>query len=194
MPSMSDAPRLPISSASRWRDWLADHHADPEPGVWVVWARREADRPELTYEALIEEALAFGWIDGQAKGLDDEHSMLWMTRRRPGSVWSRLSKERVARVEASGRMTPAGREAIDRAKADGSWTVLDSVEAMEVPDDLAAALDADPEARRQFDAFTAGRRKQILRWLVDAKRPSTRETRIAEVVRLAAQGIAANNR
>ncbi|MFD1824085.1 MULTISPECIES: YdeI/OmpD-associated family protein [Mumia] len=194
MSSFSDAPRLPMDSAEEWRSWLSEHHDDPDPGVWIVWRRRETERPELSYEALVEEALAFGWIDGQAKGLDDDHSMLWMTRRRPGSVWSRLSKERVDRVVASGRMTPAGQAAIDRAKADGSWSHLDSVEAMEVPDDLAAALDADPEARRQFDAFTPGRRKEILRWLVDAKRAATREARIAEVVRLAAQGIAARDR
>lgn len=194
MSTFDDAPQLPFDSAAQWRAWLAEHHDDAEPGVWVVWRRRESERPALSYEALIEEALAYGWIDGQAKGFDDDHSMLWMTRRRPGSVWSRLSKERVARVVESGRMTPAGQAAIDRAKADGSWTILDSVEAMEVPDDLAAALDAEPEARRHFDAFTAGRRKQILRWLVDAKRPATRERRIAEVVRLAAQGVAANDR
>ncbi|TNC43598.1 YdeI/OmpD-associated family protein [Mumia zhuanghuii] len=194
MSRFSEAPRLPLESAAQWRAWLSEHHDDPEPGVWIVWRRRESERPALSYEALIEEALAFGWIDAQAKGVDDERMMMWMTRRRPGSVWSRLSKERIARVLASGRMTPAGQAAVDRAKADGSWSILDSVEALEVPDDLATALDAEPEARRHFETFRPGQRKQILRWLVDAKRPATRQTRIAEVVRLAAQGVAARDR
>jgi len=194
MSRFSEAPRLPLESAAQWRTWLSEHHNDPEPGVWIVWRRRESERPALSYEALIEEALAFGWIDAQAKGVDDDHMMMWMTRRRPGSVWSRLSKERIARVLASGRMTPAGQAAVDRAQADGSWSILDSVEALEVPDDLAAALDAEPEARRHYEAFRPGQRKGILRWLVDAKRPATRQTRIAEVVRLAAQGVAARDR
>ncbi|WP_370616828.1 YdeI/OmpD-associated family protein [Mumia sp. Pv 4-285] len=104
MSSFQDAPRLPVTSPGQWRDWLAEHHDDPDPGVWIVWERTAAAR-SVSYEELIEEALAYGWIDGQAATLDDEHSMMWMTRRRRGSVWSRLSKERVARVVESGRMT-----------------------------------------------------------------------------------------
>ncbi|MGH1564135.1 YdeI/OmpD-associated family protein [Mumia sp. DW29H23] len=193
MSSFRDAPRLPITSVAQWRGWLAEHHDDPEPGVWIVWERVAADR-RVSYEELIEEALAYGWIDGQAATLDDEHSMMWLTRRRPGSVWSRLSKERVERVVQSGRMTEVGQAAIDRAKADGSWTILDSVEDLVVPDDLAAAFDAVPGSRDRYEAFTPGQRKQVLRWLVDAKRPATREKRIAETVRLAAEGVPANNR
>ncbi|KAA1424671.1 hypothetical protein FE697_001730 [Mumia zhuanghuii] len=193
MSRFSDAPRLPITSVEQWRAWLVEHQDDPDPGVWIVWERSAAAR-QVSYEELIEEALAVGWIDGQAATLDDDHSMLWLTRRRPGSVWSRLSKERVARVVESGRMTAAGQAAIDRAKADGSWTILDSVEALIVPDDLAAAFDATPGLRDQYESFTPGQRKQILRWLVDAKRPATRAQRIAETVRLATEGVPANNR
>jgi uncharacterized protein YdeI (YjbR/CyaY-like superfamily) len=171
-------------TALDWRAWLVEHH--DEPGVWLLRPRKGPGAP--TYDDLIVEALAFGWIDGQSAPWDDEHSALWMTRRRAGSGWSRLSKARWVRVEAEGLAQPEGRAAVERAHTDGSWTLLDSVEDLVVPDDLAAALAEEPGAREAFDGFTASVRKLNLRWLVEARRPATRAARVAEVARCAGDG------
>ncbi|HEX2110261.1 MAG TPA: YdeI/OmpD-associated family protein [Gaiellaceae bacterium] len=114
------------------------------------------------------------------------------TPRRPGSPWSRSNKERVARLERDGRMTPAGRALVEAAKRDGSWTKLDAVENLEIPPDLAEALASIPEAETHFAAFSASSRRHILAWIAGAKRPETRARRIAETARLAAQNVKAN--
>jgi len=156
-----------------------------------MW-RPATGRPRVTYEQAIEEGLCFGWVDSLSNPLDAERTRLWFTPRRPGSPWSRTNKERVARVEADGRMTDAGRAVVERAKADGSWTYLDQVEDLVVPDDLAAALAALPGARERWDAFRPAARKAALRWLLDARRPATRAARVAETARLAQQGVPAH--
>ncbi len=191
--TIDDRPRFHPESQEQWRAWLADHH-DTERGVWLVSWKQATGRPSLPYEAVIEEALCFGWVDSTARTLDDERSMLLMTPRKPTSTWARTNKERVERLLAAGSMQPAGIAAVETAKANGSWTVLDSVEALELPGDLAAALDAEPGARETYEGFSPSNRKMILWWVKSAKRPETRQRRIAETARLAARGIPANQR
>jgi uncharacterized protein YdeI (YjbR/CyaY-like superfamily) len=186
-------PRFHPESREQWRAWLADHH-DTERGAWLVSWKQATGRPSLPYEAVIEEALCFGWVDSTAKTLDSERSMMLMTPRKPTSPWARTNKERVDRLLAAGLMQPAGIAAVETARANGSWPVLDSVEALELPDDLAAALDAEPGARETYEGFSPSNRKMILWWVKSAKRPETRQRRIAETARLAAQGIPANQR
>lgn len=169
-----------------WRAWLEANHAS-STGVWVVQWKSSTGRAGPSYDDLVEEALCFGWIDSQAKSLDAERSMLRMTPRKPGGGWARTNKVRVERLLAEGRMAPAGQAAIDVAKANGAWTLLDDVEAGIEPDDLTAALDAQPDARRHFDGFPPSAKKQILYWIKTAKKPETRAKRLAETVRLAAQ-------
>lgn len=183
-----DAPRIHPQDANEWRAWLAEHHDDPEPGAWVIEWRRAAGRTPIAYEDLVAVALAYGWIDGMRRTIDDERAEMWFTRRRAGSQWTRLSKERVERLEAAGLMTEAGRAVIDRAKADGTWSMLDESEAGVVPDDLVAALDAAPGAREAFEALTPGRRRHVLTWIAQARRPETRAARIARTAEAAARG------
>ncbi|NUU17293.1 hypothetical protein HP550_08520 [Cellulomonas humilata] len=189
--SMDDAPRVQPESIEEWREWLRAHH-DTVPGAWLVSWKSATGRPTLSYERAVEEALCVGWIDATSKTLDDERRMLWFTRRKPGSGWARTNKERIVRLEAEGRMTPAGRAVIDAAKADGSWTLLDDVENLVIPDDLAAAFDRYPGSREQFDAFPPSARRAILGWIVQAKRAPTRAARLEESARLAAEGKRAN--
>ncbi len=179
------------ATLAAWRAWLAEHHTQPD-GVWLLTYRRATGKATFTYEQAVEEALCFGWIDGQAKTLDDEWGMQWFAPRRPGSVWARSNKERVARLIADGRMTPAGLAKIEAAKADGSWALLESVDKLEVPDDLATALAQYPTARANFDAFPPSARHAILGWIALAKRPETRAKRIAETARLAQDNVRAN--
>ena len=172
--------RFEATDRADWRTWLAASRGRRD-GVWLVSPKRSTGRVSLTYEEAIEEALCFGWIDGQTSTLDGARNAQWFAPRRRGSTWARSNKERVLRLEAAGLMTEAGRAAIRAAQADGSWTVLDSVEALEVPADLAAALAARAGAREWFDSVSPSRRKMILGWIATAKRPETRAARIQDV-------------
>jgi uncharacterized protein YdeI (YjbR/CyaY-like superfamily) len=176
-----------VESVPDWRRWLAANHAR-EDGVWLVSWKPATGRPRVAYEEAVEEALAFGWIDSKGRSLDDERSMQWFSPRKPGSGWARTNKERIIRLEHEGRMTAAGRAVIERAKADGSWTLLDAVEALIVPADLGAAFDASPGAAAHWDAFPRSARRLMLEWVAQAKRPETRARRVAEIAEAAARG------
>jgi uncharacterized protein YdeI (YjbR/CyaY-like superfamily) len=171
---------------AEWRRWLERHHAT-SGRVWLVMRKKDSRAPGVTYEEAIEEALCFGWVDGQAKRLDGERSGLSFSPRRSTSGWAATNKRRVEQLIASGRMTEAGLAAVERAKANGSWSALDASEALIVPEDLAASLRANPAAERHFEAFPPSARKMALAWIYAAKRPETRAKRVAETVRLAAE-------
>jgi uncharacterized protein YdeI (YjbR/CyaY-like superfamily) len=172
---------------AEWRDWLAEHHATSD-GVWLVSWKAATGRPRLPYEEAVEEALCVGWIDSLANTLDDERSLQLMTPRKRGSGWSRRNKERVERLTAAGLMRPAGLVAVEAAKTDGSWSLLDAVEDLIEPDELRAGLEERPGAREHWDGFSPSSRKAALQWIATAKRPETRARRIAETIRLAAEG------
>jgi len=191
MAGRDDAPQVHAETLEEWRDWLLAHHAT-EAGAWLVSWKAPTGKPSVKYELAVEEALCVGWIDSAGRTLDDERRALWFTRRKAGSGWARTNKERIVRLEAEGRMTPAGRAVIDAAKADGSWTLLDDVENLVVPDDLGAAFDRYPRSRQNFDAFPPSARRAILEWIVQAKREATRAARLEESARLAAQNVRAN--
>jgi len=170
-----------------WRAWLEANH-DTTRGVWVVSWKKASGRDPVPYEDLVEEAICFGWIDSTVNTLDDHRGMQLMTPRKPKSGWTRVNRQRVADLEAQGRMSDAGRRAVDVAKSNGSWTIFETVEDLEEPDDLAAALDASPSARRAWDGFPPSARKQMLWWVVSAAKPETRATRITKIVAEATDG------
>ncbi|MGE5226654.1 MAG: YdeI/OmpD-associated family protein [Planctomycetaceae bacterium] len=180
-----------VADRAAWRRWLRAHHAS-STGVWVLVRKKGGAPPGATYVEVVEEGLCFGWIDSRANPVDEHHYRLTMTPRKSGSVWSASNKERVARLTAEGRMTSAGLAVVEAAKADGSWDALSAVDALEVPEDLAAALAADPAAARHFDAFPPSSKKMILYWIASAKRPQTRARRVEETARLAAENLRAN--
>ena len=169
-----------------WRAWLIANHATSS-GVHLVSWRRPTGKTSVSYEDAVEEALCVGWIDSVGGRLDEERALQWFSPRRPRSGWARTNKARVERLIAAGLMLPAGQAAIDEAKANGTWTMLDDVEDLVVPDDLAAAMDAHPPARENWDAFSRSPRRAILEWIVQAKRPETRAKRIAEAAEHAAR-------
>jgi uncharacterized protein YdeI (YjbR/CyaY-like superfamily) len=153
----------------------------------VFW-RKQSGRAGLTYEEAVLEALCFGWIDSKGAKLDDDRTMLWMSPRKRGSGWARTNKVRIEQLLAEGLMASAGLALIGEAKRDGSWTLLDDVENLVVPDDLAAALDAHPGVRERWDALPRSVRRGALEQLVQAKRPETRARRVAEFARVTAEG------
>ncbi len=181
-------PTLSPTTPVDWRAWLTTNHAT-SPGVRLILVKRSSTLPGLGYEDAVEEALCFGWIDSKNNTYDADHTLQTFTPRKPGGTWARSNKERVARLIEQGRMTPAGLAVIEQAQADGSWNALDDMENLAVPDDLAAALAEDETAARNFAAFSPSARRAYLWWIKTAKRPETRAKRIAETVRLVAQGI-----
>lgn len=175
-------------SAAELRHWLEENH-DRVPGIWAVTYKKAAGERYLAYEALVREALCFGWIDGQARAVDELRSALLLTPRRSGSGWSRPNKIRVAELEAAGLLRPAGLAAIAAAKESGSWTLLDTVEDLIEPEELKVLLDAEPTTRANWDGFPRSARRAALEWIVTAKRPETRSNRITAVARSAAENV-----
>lgn len=179
--------RFEPGSLADWHDWLARHHATVS-GIWLVTPRKLAAGSDLTYENQVREALCWGWIDGQVKTLDETRAMQRWARRSPRSGWSRTNKIRVAELESAGRIQPAGWAVIEAAKASGTWTIFDSVEDLIEPPELTQALDAEPAARRAWDAFPPSARKQGLTQIALAKLPETRTRRVASIVQKASRG------
>lgn len=191
---MAQTPRpehdqLEISDAAQLRAWFADHHASTS-GVWLVtWKRSTDPERHVAYDAVVRECLSVGWIDSQARGVDDGRSSILLTPRRPGSGWARTNQQRVAELIEADLMLPRGQQVVDAARAGGAWTLLDDIENFVEPPDLVEALDADPEARRQWDAFPRSPRRAALVWLSGAKRSATRQDRVAQIVERASRGL-----
>ncbi|MFN8459407.1 MAG: YdeI/OmpD-associated family protein [Anaerolineae bacterium] len=171
---------------------LAEENHTRIEGVWLISFKKATGKPRFEYDEAVEEALCFGWIDSKPNKLDAERSMLWFAPRKLGTGWSKPNKERVEKLLQAGLMTPAGLAKIEAAKADGSWSALDGVEALEIPPDLAEALAVNPTAQRYFEAFPRSVKRGILEWIANAKKAETRAKRVEETARLAAENIRAN--
>jgi uncharacterized protein YdeI (YjbR/CyaY-like superfamily) len=178
-------------SREEWRTWLEANHTRQE-GAWLVTYKKATGKPRVEYDEAVEEALCFGWVDSKPNKLDDERSLLWFAPRKGGTGWSKPNKERVERMLAAGKMAPAGLAKVEAAQADGTWTLLDEVETLTIPPDLASALASLPPAAENFAAFPRSVKRGILEWILQAKRPETRAARVAETARLAAEGKRAN--
>jgi uncharacterized protein YdeI (YjbR/CyaY-like superfamily) len=169
-------------SRTDWREWLASN-LDRQAGLWIVYRKKSSSLDGPVYDDLVEEALCFGWIDSRVRRVDDDRMMQWFSPRREGGLWSALNKERIERLICTGHMTEVGQAAIDRAKADGSWSQLDEVDALVVPPDLQTALEAAPEAVTAYEALGDSTKREYLWWIQSAKRPATRANRIEETIR-----------
>lgn len=179
------------TTRSEWRRWLAANHAR-STGVWLISWKAATGRPRLSYDEAVEEALCFGWVDSRPRKLDETRSMLYFSPRRDGSGWSRVNKQRIARLEKAGLMRAAGTAKVEAAKRDGSWSRLDAVEALRIPADLEAAFRAYPDAAANFDAFPRSVKRGILEWIATAKKPETRARRIEETAKRAHMNERAN--
>ena len=179
--------QVEVTSRSALRSWLATHYQQSE-SIWLVTYKKQTGSQYLTYDDIVEEALCFGWIDSLPRRLDEARTMLLLSPRKPKSVWSKLNKERVAKLIEQKMMRPPGLEKVKRAKADESWTFLDDVEALIVPEDLVEALSENSMAKETFEGFSDSSKKGILQWLKMAKRQETRQRRLEKIVSKAAVG------
>jgi uncharacterized protein YdeI (YjbR/CyaY-like superfamily) len=187
-------PLVHVATRAEWRRWLQRNHAT-STGCWAVTVRKGDLVDGDTYVSprdLNEECLCFGWIDSRPARVDDRHTALLCTPRTAGSGWSQVNKTRLETLLAQRKVAPAGLAAIERAKADGSWDRLATIDALAVPDDLAAALHAVRDATDFFEAFPPSTRRAILEWIASAKTDATRAKRVLETAELAGQNIRAN--
>jgi uncharacterized protein YdeI (YjbR/CyaY-like superfamily) len=180
---------LIVADARAWRRWLRAHHSS-EPGVWLILAKRGRKGPtSLSYDEALDEALCFGWIDGQVGRRDDDTYRQRFTPRRPRSKWSERNVGIAERLLAQGRMQPAGAEEVEQAKADGRWeAAYPGQRSMEVPDDLAAALAGEPRAQAMFEILSSQNRYSVLYRIHEAKGAQTRVKRIEQFVAMLARG------
>lgn len=168
-------------SKAEWRQWLQQHHAT-ETSVWVKFYKKHAEGPTVTWSDAVDEALCFGWIDSKKVTIDKDTFQQYFTRRKPKSIWSKVNKDKVEQLIANGQMTEAGVACIEVAKKNGSWTWYDQIEDLIVPDDLKEALGDVPGGAEWFDALSRSDKKLHLYNLLMAKRPETRQKRLADIL------------
>ena len=178
---MGELPRVRPKSRKAWRAWLEKHHA-ASVGVWLVYAKKHSGILSLAYNDAVEEALCFGWIDSRINPIDEVFYMQMFTPRKLKSAWSPLNKARVERLLAAGLLTPSGLALVQAAKHSGAWDATKHVEELTIPPDLAKAIKASPEARRNWVSYSASRRKGVLYRLAGARRPDTRARYLRDII------------
>jgi uncharacterized protein YdeI (YjbR/CyaY-like superfamily) len=173
-------PKVWATDREEWRAWLLENH-QTERAVWLYMYNKSAGKPSIDWDAAVDEALCFGWIDSVVNRVDEYTRRQYFSPRKPQGNWSRINKEKVEKLTAEGRMMPAGQAAIDRARENGSWENIDSVEAMIIPEVFQTWLDSDSEGSAYFDSLSKTKRWSMLYWLNSAKRPETKAKRLAEI-------------
>lgn len=171
-------------SRQEWRNWLQENHAKKQ-SVWLIYYKKKSNVSTILYSDAVDEALCFGWIDSKSKPIDEHKFMQFFSKRKEKSVWSKVNKEKIERLAKEGLMTNAGYEIIEKAKQNGSWNILDEAEALHIPEDLEREFDKRPNAKLYFLSMSRSDKRNILQWLILAKRQETREKRITEIVELA---------
>lgn len=176
------------SNRQQWRTWLQENHLTKQ-SVWLIYYKKKSNTPTISYSEAVDEALCFGWIDSTRRSLGEDQFTQFFCKRKPKSVWSKVNKAKVVALTDAGLMKPAGLVCIERAKANGSWTILDEVEELIIPADLEQALETQPDAKTFFLNQPNSLRKQMLQWLMLAKRPETRLKRISLIADAAGKGL-----
>lgn len=171
---------------SDWRLWLENNH-NSEQSVWLVYHTKKSTTPSISWSDAVDVALCFGWIDSKRVKIDKETSHQFFSKRKAKSTWSKINKEKVSKLIEQGLMTEAGLRSIAIAKENGSWIILDEVEALIIPEDLKIAFKKHKGSKQYFLSLSKSTRKMMLSWIVLAKRPETRQRRIDEVAKNAGQ-------
>jgi uncharacterized protein YdeI (YjbR/CyaY-like superfamily) len=184
----AELPVLLFAGPAELEAWLEANHAGSE-GLWLKIAKKGVEPPSVTYGEALELALCFGWIDSQKRGHDESHFLQRFTPRRPRGRWSKINREKAEALIEAGKMRPTGLAEVDAAKADGRWqAAYAGARTAKVPADLERELDASPAAREFFAGLDSSNRYAILYRLQEAKRPETRQRRLAKFVAMLERG------
>lgn len=175
-----------------WRKWLEENHKT-EKNLFLILYHKKSKKECISYNDAVEEALCYGWVDSKANKRDTESYYLFFAQRKPGSGWAKSNRERAEKLIEQGLMTEAGQYMIDHAKRTGTWTILEEVRNLIIPDDLQEQFNNNPTAFNNFQGFSASSRQIILAWILNAKKPETRLQRIHQTVELANKNIRANH-
>lgn len=176
------------TSQQEWRQWLEENHSSKQ-SVWLVYHKKKAQMPTISWSQAVDEALCFGWIDSTAKPIDEHTYRQFFTKRKPKSVWSKVNKDKIVQLTKAGLMTEAGYKIIEIAKQNGSWTILDDVEALIIPEDLEKAFQTQSGSKEIFLSLSKSVQKANLYRLVLAKSLETRQKRIQETLAFISQKI-----
>jgi len=179
---------LAFATPKAWATWLKREHARSQ-GLWIRFYKKASGIKAVDYAQALDEALCWGWIDGQVQRVDEQSYRQRFTPRRPRSVWSKRNREHVARLEAEGRMQAPGRAQVEAAQADGRWDqAYDSPANSSVPQDLLDALARLPKAKAFFDSLNKANRYAITWRLQTAKKPETRQRRLESILAMLKAG------
>lgn len=186
MKPLTDDDTFYPANRKEWRNWLKKNHKKRN-FIWLICYKTSAGIPTITWSEAVDEALCFGWIDSTRKSIDDKKFIQYFSKRKPGSYWSQINKDKVKRLIQDKLMTKAGLEIIEVAKKNGNWSLLEDVEKLIIPDDLKKGFLRKPKAEKYFQSLSNSMKKSILQWIVVAKIAETREKRIQETLDLASQ-------
>ena len=175
------------TNGNDWRRWLELNHNEKK-SVWLIMHKKSSKTPNLQWSEAVDHALCYGWIDSIRRPIDEIKFKQYFTKRKAVSNWSKINKEKIQKLIASGLMQQAGLESIEVAKKNGSWTILDSVENLEIPNDLELEFSKAPTAKKYYTSLSKSIQKQMLYWIISAKRAETRQRRIKEIVQSAKLG------
>ncbi len=173
-------------SQTAWREWLEKNHCSKQ-AVWLVFYNKKSEKKSITWSESVDVALCFGWIDSKKISIDKETSHQFFSKRKPKSTWSKINKSKVKFLIEQDLMTEAGFASIETAKQNGSWTILDEVEELIMPADLAAKFKEKPNSKDFYLSLSKSVKKIILTWLVFAKTTETRQKRITDIIESAEQ-------
>jgi len=193
METKNGIPAFYAKSGKEWRKWLTKH-GQTETAVWLILYHKKSNTSSVYYDASIEEALCFGWIDNKAIKRDEDSFYLLFKPRTAKSNWSKVNRARAEKMISKGLMMPAGQALIDLAKETGTWEQLATAQNNIIPADLQRLFNKNKTAFNNFQAFAPSSKRFILEWILKAKKPETRQSRIAQTVSLAANNIKANHR
>jgi uncharacterized protein YdeI (YjbR/CyaY-like superfamily) len=174
------------TTKEQWREWLAENHAKKQ-SVWLIYYRTSSGMPTISWSEAVDEALCFGWIDSKKVSIDELRFKQYFSQRKAKSIWSKINKEKITELIENGLMTKSGLEIVKIAKDNGSWSIMDEVEALIVPQDLEKEFQARPGSMDFYLSLSNSNKKILLAWIVMAKRPETRQKRIVEIAENASQ-------
>jgi len=185
---MNELEKFYPETKKAWRAWLQENHIS-KSSVWLVFYKKHAAQKCITWSEAVDEALCFGWIDSKKRPVDADTYEQFFSKRKANSTWSKVNKDKIEVLTAANLITPAGLASIELAKKNGSWTILDTVEALIIPDDLDKVFAEYEGAKDYFLSLSKSGRKILLSWVVLAKRAETRQNRINEIAEFAAQNL-----